>query len=287
MSNIFDKNEALKSEIEEQILSNMPKIERRLLDDIFQALDQFDTVNGNFSEGILTSEKLLEIENIINEALAKSGYIKSVDLFIGDMGKITINSSGILDTLGYSTKKLPLSDLEKKWKRQTAQTLLESGISEDFKRPVLRIIDEAVSYGNSITTAKNQLKEYIVSGKDKSGRLKSYVTQTARDSISQMQGQQIQSVANEVGYVGITYTGGLLKDSRGQCTHWVNDLKGFIPKEQLAEEIRLAYKNQAAKLEKPKGHKWGGMMPNTTVDNFLVKRGGYNCTHTAYPKRKK
>ena len=56
--------------------------------------------------------------------------------------------------------------------------------------------------------------------------------------------------------------------------------------EQLKEEIRLAYKNQAAKLVTDGVHKWGGMMPNTTVDNFMVKRGGFNCTHSAIPKRK-
>jgi len=101
----------------------------------------------------------------------------------------------------------------------------------------------------------------------------------------QAQGQQMNQIAKEIGYAGISYVGGLLKDSRGQCTHWIEDLNGFIPKEKLAAEIKLAYKNQAAKKVTNGVHKWGGMMPNTTPDNFLIKRGGFNCTHTAIPKR--
>jgi hypothetical protein len=79
----------------------------------------------------------------------------------------------------------------------------------------------------------------------------------------------------------------LLKDSRGQCTHWVKDLKGFIAWDKLDEEIKLAYKNEKAKKVIYETHRYGGMMPNTNKDNFLAKKGGFGCTHTAIPVRKK
>jgi hypothetical protein len=85
----------------------------------------------------------------------------------------------------------------------------------------------------------------------------------------------------------VRYVGGLLKDSRGQCTHWVRDLKGFIAWDKLDEEIRLAYKNEKLKKVDDGIHRWGGMIKGTTKENFVVRRGGWNCTHTAIPVRKK
>jgi hypothetical protein len=286
MSKIITQSDLAKEEMVTKLLSGMPSIEKKTYEEIMRFIDSFDSVGGNFSNGILSSADIGELSQRIDEILLKSGYVTHVETFIKDMSKVTINSSLILDNEGFTFKKLPLSDIEKKWKALTTETLLDSGIREDFKRPILKIVDDAISYGDSISSTRETLAEFVLSGGDKSGKLKSYLTQTARDSVNQLQGQQMQSVANAVGYEGITYGGGLLTDSRGQCTHWVNDLKGFIPKDKLEAEIALAYKNQSAKKVDGKHH-WGGMMPNTTVDNFCVKRGGFGCLHHAVPKRGK
>lgn len=279
-------NDLLKEKLIEQLLERAPAIEKTVLDDLFKLIDQLDTKGGTFTNGSLSSGDLLEMQDAIGNALKKSGYVQQADLFIQDLGKLTINSTIILEGQGFSFPKLALSDLEKKWKVLTSESLLSSGIKEEFEIPILRLLDESISYGNSVNASKQLLQDFVSGGGDKTGKLQSYLTVTARDSIGQLQGQQMQSVANAVGYAGITYTGGLLKDSRGQCYHWVHDLKGFIPKEKLEAEIKLAYKNSDKKLTED-GHRWSGMMPNTTVDNFMIKRGGYGCLHTAYPKRKK
>ena len=284
---IISINDQLKEKLIDVFSGKMDKVQKDVLDKLFQIIERYDTTNGNFSTGILGAEDLLKIEDAINTTLQQSGYTKEAKAFIQDFGKVTINTASILDTGGYAFNKLPLSDIEMKWKNATAETLLNSGIRQDFSTPIMKIVDDAISYGDSIESAKTKLQDFILGGNDTSGKLKSYVTQTARDSISQMQGQQFQSVANEIGVAGVLYTGGLLNDSRGQCTHWIKDLNGFIPIDKLKEEIKMAYAKQAAKIVTDGKHKWGGMMPNTDETNFYVKRGGYNCTHTAIPKRKK
>lgn len=286
MSKLILINEKLKSQMVSSVLDNVPNIEKSVFDEVMKIIDSIDSTGGSFATNILTPEKLQEIETRIFATLKNSGYIQSVDVFIKDMSKITINSQLLLSEQGFEVQKLQLNPIEVKWKKQTVTTLLDSGIREDFVRPILKVVDDAISYGDSINTTRNKLSEFVLSGKDKSGKLKSYLTQTARDSVNQLQGQQYQSVANVIGYEGVSYIGGLLEDSRGQCKRWVNDLNGFIPIDQLKAEIALAYKNQARKLKEGE-HKWGGMMPNTTPDNFIVKRGGFNCTHAAIPKRKK
>ena len=285
---IITQNDLFKEEIVNRLRDKMPLIEQRVLDDIFKIIDTYNSAGGLFTGGVLNAEQLIELSRVIEQSLVRNGYVTDVRKFISDFGKVTLNTAQVLnDVGGYSFNKLPLSEIEKKWQNATAESLLNSGINENFKRPILKILDETISYGGSIESAKKSLTEFVVGGKDKSGKLHSYLTQTARDSVGQLQGQQFQSISANIETAGVRYVGGLLKDSRGQCTHWVRDLKGFIAWDELDEEIRLAYKNEKLKKVDDGVHRWGGMMPNTNKTNFVVKRGGFNCTHTAIPVRKK
>lgn len=285
---IITENDLFKEKIVNDIISNIPNIEQNVIDNIFSFIDKLDSAGGLFTNGVITTEQLYNISQIIDQALRQSGYYKSVDLFMSDFGKVTINTTKLLSSVGgYSFQQSPLSNMEKKWKSQTYETLINSGINESFKRPILKILDDIISYGNSIESAKKSIIDFVKSGKDKSGKLKSYVTQTARDSVNQLQGQQLQSIANNIETELIRYVGGTLSDTRGHCYRWVRELNGRILYKDLDAEIKLAYKNEKLKLERPEKHKWSGMMPDTTVNNFCTKRGGFNCTHTAVPVRKK
>lgn len=285
---IITENDLFKEDIVNRLRERMPLIEQRVLDDIFKIVDTYNSAGGLFTQGVLNAEQLIELSNVIEQSLVRNGYVTDVRTFISDFGKVTLNTAQILnDVGGYSFNKLPLSSIEKKWQNATAESLLNSGINEEFKRPILKILDETISYGGSIESAKKSLTEFVVGGKDSSGKLHSYLTQTARDSVGQLQGQQFQSISANIETAGVRYVGGLLKDSRGQCTHWVRDLKGFIAWDKLDEEIRLAYKNEKLKKVDDGIHRWGGMIKGTTKENFIVRRGGWNCTHTAIPVRKK
>lgn len=268
-----------------ELIKNAPKMEKAVLDKLLMLIDNLDTRGGVFTNATLSNAELLEMQDAIRKALKSSGYAKESEIFLQDLGKITINSNIVLNDEGYRFPEVALTDLEKKWQTLTSESLLNSGIRNEFEMPILKILNENISYGNSINEAKKTLQEFIVGGGDKTGKLQSYLTVTARDSIGQLQGQQMQAVAIANGYEGISYTGGLLTDSRGQCYRWIKELKGFIPKEQLQAEIDLAVKYGKEK-KIVDGHKYGGMIKGTNTDNFFLRRGGWGCIHTASPKRK-
>ena len=65
---------------------------------------------------------------------------------------------------------------------------------------------------------------------------------------------------------------GKLIESRPQCKRWTGMQKIAI--EDLDKEIEWAYSNGK------------GMIPSTTIDNFYINRGGYNCRHMVIPLKK-
>lgn len=282
------KSDKLKKEILESLSKDFGTIDKAVLDMLFQFIDQLDSAGGQFNNKILSVEKIAELQRLITDTLVKDGYLAKVDTFIRDLNKITFNSLSTLEGNGYGVQKMPLNEIEKKWQSFTVDSLTKSGLNEKFINPVTQIIDSSISFGRSISEVKKELEDYILDGKDTTGKLKSYTTTTARDVISTMQGAQINGVAIEQGYDYLQYTGGLLDDSRGQCYHWVREMNGKIPKEKLVEEIRLAYKNQREKkviFANGEEYKYGGMMPDTTIDNFIIKRGGWGCLHSAFPRK--
>lgn len=280
----------LKREILRDVKNGFGQIDKSILDEVFKFIDTLDTSGGRFNINTLSVEKLDELRRAILRELTASPYKTKVNDFVRSLGKITINTVGALDANGYDFQRAPLNNIERKWQAQSLQSLEGSGLNEGFVRPVLQIVDSSISYGKSVTELRKELNDYIIGGKDQTGKLQSYVTTTAREAVSTMQGVQINGIANEMGYDYIQYSGGLLDDSRGQCFRWVEELNGKIPKDKLAEEIRLAYRNQRNKvviIDGENKHRYSGMKPDTTVLNFIIVRGGWGCLHTAFPRNER
>ena len=93
MPSIISENDLLKEQLTQRLVDVMPNIEKSVLDEVFKILDNLDTSNGEFITGPLTLDKLLEFSTAIDKALSTSRYGESVNLFISDFGKVTINSS--------------------------------------------------------------------------------------------------------------------------------------------------------------------------------------------------
>ena len=98
--------------------------------------------------------------------------------------------------------------------------------------------------------------------------------QVARDALSQYDGTIQTVVRNRYDLQNIRYVGSIVKGSRGQCKKWTE--MGLIPFEQLQAEIDWV---EARLGSTYKGHRIGGWIAGTTVDTFLMFRGGWRCRH--------
>lgn len=284
-SDILIQTNALQ-DIASVFLGAAGKLQDKILKRILELLDSYDSKGGFFETSTTNRAKLAAIEGEITSIIKAAGYFSAADLFIRDLGKITENTIKL--QAGFNSielQKKSLVGIQKVYAENAITHLSEGGLNSNFIGPVTTIVNEATTFGYSIEKSRQTLQEFVTGTADAPGKLESYLTTTARDTVSQLQGAQHQAISNEFEMPLIRYVGGELKDSRGQCVRWHG--MQYIQQKDLQKEIDLAFKNQAAKLIMPKGHRWGGMIKDTTPENFLIRRGGWGCLHTAIPVRKK
>jgi hypothetical protein len=127
--------------------------------------------------------------------------------------------------------------------------------------------------GNAILSGKkpeeivSMIEEFVVGKSGDRSQVHDLLKSTSEELLFMYQGALGLSLANGKTIVGYTYEGPIDNKIRLQCNRWM----GFrvIPAHRLAKEIELAKKNGS------------GMRPDTTVDNFTIHRGGYNCRHVS------
>lgn len=241
--------------------------EKRVLKDLLKLLNQFDKSGGRIVFNADTVSLINQAEQDILNALNKSGYNSRVNQYLRDFDKIktaTISQQKAVNGIEVSTRLL--NNIQKSAIQQTQNILLGNGLNANVIQPVKDILLESAASGMTISQAEAQLRNVITGDPERLGKLNKYVSQISRDSIEQYNGLLQSRIAKEYELTCISYEGSLIKDSRPQCVRWAN--MGELKVEDLKDEIQWAYDNGS------------GMIPNTTPDNFIIYRGGYNCRHS-------
>lgn len=285
MPSIIDLSDDLRSDVMDGFTDAIPGLEKKIRDKIMKILDGLDTSGDKFTPDMTNRAKLASIQAEIEQVLKDAGYFKAANIYIRDLAKITENTIALHSNLNkINPNKTDLTNLQKVYADKAVSLMSEGGLSVNFVQPVTDVISEALSFGYSISDTRESLSNMIVGNEDKVGKLKSYLTTTARDTVTQLQGAQHKAIqqAYELNY--IRYVGSIIKDSRGQCRHWKQ--MQYIAVKDLQAEIDEAFKKQDRKFEED-GAKWGGMIEGTNADNFIIRRGGWACRHQAIPVRSK
>lgn len=134
-------------------------------------------------------------------------------------------------------------------------TIMRSTISDSGVAKVARIITK---WNNGTQNTFQGLK---------TPNLAQYVEDNAANGIMLAAGAYTNLAAKEFNMDGFMYVGDIIKDSRTLCKHLVG-----LDRNVRFTELPLMLENMP-----------DGLYPNTTKDNFMETRGGYNCRHFAFP----
>lgn len=286
MPDIILETERLRQEVIDKLVAKGARLEDAVLKKVYQAIDEFDSKGGRFEISKTSRQKIIQLQNDIEAIFQESGYFKATEIFIQDLSKITANTIALHQEINKTRiVKSSLTNIENVYIESVKDKLVEGGLNQNFISPVVTAMNEATTFGYSIEQTRQTLYSIIKDVQPSSegvGKLHRYLTTTARDTVSQMQGAQHQAIANNLEMPFGRYVGNLLKDSRGQCVRW--RAMEYIPVIEFTKEIELAFKNQRNKVEE-NGHKYSGMIEGTTAENFYIRRGGWGCLHLMFPSR--
>ena len=159
----------------------------------------------------------------------------------------------------------------------TEYGLRQGGLKLYFVEQAKQVLIQSATFGYSIQESEKLLRKRIKTTYNNDSYFLRYATQVARDSISEYQGQINQMYAKEFDFKYIRYIGSLVKDSRPLCKHLIHT---YGTKPIPVTELNKTLKKYGGSKSLSKG-----MKPNTSIENFCIVRGGYNCMHEAIPTR--
>lgn len=249
--------------------------ERAIYNELIKLYDRFITEKGKLVKS--RSQKLLlaDLEDRIFTILQRSTYKGKIEKYLKLFPETTrLNKIIHTGINGVSFKGITndVNTLQKKAIKDLSSKLIDkTRLKSDIVNPIAEIMRQDILSGVTLKEAKEKLRKFITDNGQGYGFMRQHVHQIASDSVSLYNGKVNHLVATEYELDAYRYVGSIVTDSRPQCIRWVNHNNGELTKEFLESDL---YRS---------GDK--GMIPGTTVDNFPIYRGGYNCGHEAIPYR--
>ena len=247
----------------------------RLSNEAFRILMDLLEKEFDFSGGKFVADKNF-IDKLNNVTIRLLEEIQKDPSFTGAISQFVKRLPAISSALDQFQKQVngnstvPKFDVTKKIiVDETIDQFLNNGLNQNFAQPLRDLIYQNVNSGLSLKDARENIKDYIKGGQDKSGKLGSYLEQTARQSVSAYTGAINTKILQHFKYDALLIAGTIIDNTTPQCRFAINDLNGTIKRTDWPALEKMAKKN--------------GLMPNTNFDNLPTNLLHWNCRHDFYP----
>jgi hypothetical protein len=256
-----------------QLNRSVAGIESVFISEFRKELKTLDTKSGGVLSNSKRNNKLLtEMRKRIRKILGRVKYFDFVQEFLFDFDKLQNYQQFINKRENDITLKKSFLNPYKKWATDKVLfDLQKQGLDAKLIQPIKDELRKSINLGGNFVDMINNIENKLRTTTTL-GLLRSTVFQASRDSLGQFNGIVNQAVKEAFDLNATRYVGNVIADTRPQCIRWV-EMK-VIMDDELQSEINWANRNGK------------GFIPDTTVDNFLQNRGGYNCRHTAIPVRR-
>lgn len=258
-------------------------------------LDKFDTKGGVYDSSqydlIIKLQKF--IENEVFDKETKSKIVKYLDSYDQATGNIIkINQS-----FGNSVSRLNTNNLMSDAKKVALNSIGGLGFDKAITGVIQDKILNAINTNSSVDALTNDLK-ILIKPDNGVGLLEKHFGQVAKDSLYQYQGSINKKIIDIYDFKNIRYVPLTeINTTRPVCDKIVNicqDNGGKISIVELKSLLQIycpqgtpnkaytTYEIRGVEYRKQYG---AGMIKGTSIDNFIVVRGGYNCRHSAIGAR--
>lgn len=282
----------IQDEKTEQAVASLQKFEEQLYNKLIVFLAQI-THGGTLSA---TPAQLAQLNNAIVNWTKELGYADIVDAYLKGLDDVDREN---IRYYGSQTNKRTLqriqneainSPLTAEYRRQVSDNLRSTGAKAAIVDKIDEVLRLQAIRGMTFDQAALELKALVTTTEGGAGIAERHFKQVAVDAISQYDGVIQERLADRFQPKAGRYLASVIETTRPVCDHIKERFgNGLITREQLRsilneycpdgnpsqEKITYDTVNGVQRTAK----KGAGMIEGTTLENFAVNRGGYQCRH--------
>jgi hypothetical protein len=265
------KLQELKLRAERSIVGQLPSIEKLAYQLMVDFVDNnLDTQGGKI---VPNTQALLALNKFADDYLgaftaaekykgAIGGYLKNFKS-LGDL-MIEFQSSNKVDI-----KQARIGAVQEIVVAEIVNRYSENGLNPGFVQPLREILFNNITGGVNKVEAMAQLRDYIQSGKDQTGKLGRYLEQTAQQGVDSYTGAVNTRIMQTFQVDTYIMSGSLIATSSKQCRFAIEELGGIIDRKDWPKLKELAEKD--------------GLIEGTTFDNLPINKLHWGCRHEFTP----
>lgn len=263
--------ERLKKRAEQSFISGLPSIEKAAYELAVKFIDEnLDTQGGR----IVPNENALRALNKFTDDYL--GAFTEARPFKGAVAGYLKNFKSLSDlmqefqkTQGLDIKQARLGSVQEIVVAEIVNRYSENGLNPGFAQPLRQILFKNITGGMNKLEAMDELKKYIASGKDQTGKLGRYIEQTAQQGVDSYTGAVNTRIVKTFTINTYIMSGSLIATSSPQCRYAITQLGGIIDRKDWPKLREMAEKN--------------GLAEGTTFDNLPLNKLHWGCRHEFTP----
>lgn len=265
------KLQALKDGAERQLGAKLPAIEKQAYQALLDYIDDnLDVKDGKFVANDRAVKALQNFTDLFMAAVNDlgdykgfvSGYLKNFKSMGALMTEFQTNN-------GIDVKPARIGAVQEIMVNEILDRYTNNGLNQGFVQPLREVLFNHVSGGLSKKEAMNQLRDYIDSGKDTSGKLGRYLEQTAQQGVDSYTGAVNTRIMQTYKIDTYIMSGSLIATSSKQCRFCIEKLGGLIDRKDWPKVKEMAEKD--------------GLIEGTTFDNLPINKLHWGCRHEFTP----
>lgn len=143
--------------------------------------------------------------------------------------------------------------------------MLNNGLNTNFAQPLRSLLYQNATGGLSMNAAREQIKTMTAT----TGKLGSYIEQTAKQAANAYSGMISTKLMEQFDYDGMLVSNPLIDNSSPQCRYVIEELGGIIKRSDWPKVKKIAEDN--------------GLVKGTTFDTLPQNLLHWNCNHSFTP----
>jgi hypothetical protein len=260
----------LKNRSQRAVIGKLPDLERQAYAVLLEWIDaNLDIRNGHLVANDRAAAALGNFTDVYMSALTElSDYRGSVGQYLKNFNTMSEVIERFQRSKGLDIRRANLGAVQEVVINEIINRYSENGLNQGFVQPLRELLFSNVASGTSKIDARSQLRDFIVSGKDTTGKLGRYLEQTAQQGVDSYTGAINTRIMQTFEINTMIVSGSLIATSSDQCRFVINELNGIIDREDWPE------------VEDVAGDE---LIEGTTFDNLPFNKLHWGCRHEFTP----